>query len=41
MDYAPKGVKFYYMYKALAHPELDGYVNPFTLKIRHALQILI
>ncbi|MDP6039887.1 MAG: hypothetical protein QGG64_15145 [Candidatus Latescibacteria bacterium] len=34
MDYAPKGVKFYYMYKALAHPELDGYVNPFTLKER-------
>ena len=34
MDYAPKGVKFYYMYKALAHPELDGYVTPFTLEER-------
>ena len=25
---------FYYLYKALAHPELDGYVTPFTLKER-------
>ncbi|MBT4864205.1 MAG: hypothetical protein HON53_03665, partial [Planctomycetaceae bacterium] len=33
-DYAPKGVKFYYIYKALAHPENDGYVQPFTLKER-------
>ena len=33
-DYAPKGVHFYYLYKALAHPELNGYVTPFTLKER-------
>lgn len=33
-DYSPKGVKFYYVYKALAHPEKDGYVQPFTLKER-------
>lgn len=33
-DYAPKGVKFFYIYKALAHPEHDGYIQPFTLKER-------
>ena len=33
-DYAPKGVKFYYIYKTLAHPENDGYIQPFTLKER-------
>ncbi len=33
-DYAPKGVNFYYIYKTLAHPELDGYVEPFTLEER-------
>ncbi len=33
-DYAPKGVRFYYIYKALAHPELDGYITPFTLEER-------
>jgi hypothetical protein len=33
-DYAPKGVKFYYIYKTLAHPEYIGYVNPFTLEER-------
>ena len=33
-DYAPKGVRFYYLYKALAHPELNGYVKPITLKER-------
>ena len=33
-DYAPKGVKFYYIYKALAHPETNGYVTPFTLDER-------
>jgi len=27
-------VKFYYVYKALAHPEHNGYVTPFTLKER-------
>ena len=29
-DFAPKGVKFYYIYKALAHPETNSYVAPFT-----------
>ncbi len=33
-DYAPKGVRFLYVYKALAHPELNGYVQPFTLQER-------
>ena len=33
-DYAPQGVKFYYIYKALAHPETNGYVPPFTLHER-------
>ncbi len=40
-DYKPKGVKFYFVYKSLAHPELAGnYVQPFTLKERlaHARQ---
>ncbi len=30
LDYAPKGVKFFYVYKALAHPEYERYVTPFT-----------
>ncbi len=33
-DYAAKGVKFYYIYKSLAHPENNGYVTPFNLKER-------
>ena len=33
-DYAPKGVQFYYIYKTLAHPELRGYLAPFTLQER-------
>ncbi len=33
-DYAPKGVEFYYIYKSLAHPERDGYVQPLTLEER-------
>ena len=33
-DYAPKGVKFYYLYKTLAHPGMSGYVAPFTLAER-------
>lgn len=27
-------MRFYYVYKALAHPELNGYVQPFTLEER-------
>jgi hypothetical protein len=40
-DYGPQGVKFYFIYKSLAHPELEGsYVQPFTLEERlaHARQ---
>lgn len=40
-DYGPKKVKFYFIYKTLAHPELAGnYVQPFELKERlaHARQ---
>ncbi len=33
-DYSPKGVQFLYLYKALAHPELNGYINPVTLEER-------
>ena len=33
-DYASQGVKFYYVYKALAHPEYMSYINPFTLEER-------
>lgn len=36
-DYSPKGVQFYFIYKALAHPELAGnIVQPFTLEERLA-----
>jgi len=35
-DYSSKGVRFYYVYKALAHPERDGYVQPFTIEERLA-----
>lgn len=27
VDYTPKGVQFFYVYKSLRHPELDGYVE--------------
>ena len=33
-DYTPEGVQFYYLYKQLAHPQLDHYVDPFTLEER-------
>lgn len=33
-DYASKGVRFYYVYRALAHPENNGIVKPFSLKER-------
>ena len=33
-DYASRGVKFYYIYKSLAHPENNGYVQPLTLQER-------
>jgi Ca2+-binding EF-hand superfamily protein len=33
-DYATKGVKFYYVYRALAHPENNGIIKPFSLKER-------
>lgn len=36
-DYKPKGVKFYFVFKSLAHPELSGnLVQPFTQKERLA-----
>jgi len=40
-DYKAKGVKFFFIYKTLAHPELaGGYVQPFTLaeRLAHARQ---
>ena len=33
-DYSAEGVKFYYLYKALAHPGLNGYIRPHTLEER-------
>jgi hypothetical protein len=33
-DYSPRGVQFYYIYKHLQHPELDGYIQSFTLEER-------
>ncbi len=33
-DYGPEGVEFFYVYKSLAHPELNGYVEPVTLDER-------
>jgi hypothetical protein len=34
LDYQPKGVEFFYVYKPLAHPEYDNYVRPFTIQER-------
>lgn len=33
-DYGPKNVRFYFIYKALAHPERDGIVQPLTQEER-------
>lgn len=33
-DYSPKGVQFYYIYKALAHPESEQYIQPETIDER-------
>jgi len=33
-DYGPKGVRFYYLYKALSHPEYNLYVKPFSMEER-------
>jgi hypothetical protein len=33
-DYGSRGVQFFYIYKALAHPENSGYIQPFTLDER-------
>lgn len=33
-DYSAKGVKFYYFYKSLRHPELDGYVQAQNIQER-------
>jgi hypothetical protein len=40
-DYGPKQVKFFFIYKSLAHPELDNnYIQPFTMdeRLAHARQ---
>ena len=34
LDYQPKGVEFFYIYKPLAHPEYNNYVSPFTIQER-------
>ena len=33
-DYGPKGVQFFYFYKNLRHPELEGYVQAQNMKER-------
>jgi hypothetical protein len=33
-DFTPKSVAFYYIYKALAHPEYNSYIEPVTLQER-------
>lgn len=33
-DYKDQGVQFYYIYKSLAHPENNGYIDPVSLKER-------
>lgn len=33
-DYASKGVNFYYIYRHLAHPENNGYLQPYTQRER-------
>ncbi|MEO0514351.1 MAG: hypothetical protein AAF086_03540 [Planctomycetota bacterium] len=33
-DYADRGVQFFYFYKSLRHPELDGYVEPLNIEER-------
>jgi len=34
LDYAPKGVKFFYIYKPLAHPEYLNYISPINIQER-------
>ncbi|MEE9367545.1 MAG: hypothetical protein V3V05_01645 [Pontiella sp.] len=34
LDYRPKGIQFYYIYRYLLHPENNGYLQPFNLKER-------
>ena len=29
-DYSPKGIRFYYIYRYLLHPENNGYIQPFN-----------
>ncbi|MCA9059892.1 MAG: redoxin family protein, partial [Planctomycetaceae bacterium] len=34
-DYAPKGVRFFFVFKSLAHPEIAGdFIQPYTLEER-------
>ncbi|MDP6444821.1 MAG: hypothetical protein QGG36_31065 [Pirellulaceae bacterium] len=39
-DYAPQGVKFFYIYKHLQHPGYDGYVQPVSLaeRLKHVAE---
>ena len=34
LDYAPKGVKFFYIYKPLAHPDYHNYISPINIQER-------
>jgi hypothetical protein len=33
-DYYPKGIRFYYIYRNLKHPENNGYLKPFDIRER-------
>jgi hypothetical protein len=41
-DYSPLGVNFFYIYRYLAHPENNRYIQPFTLRerARHVQQAM-
>lgn len=41
LDYAGQGVKFYYIYKSVQHPEVNGFVHAFTLdeRLRHIAEL--
>ncbi|MDZ8117237.1 hypothetical protein P9H32_01245 [Pontiella sp. NLcol2] len=33
-DFYPQGLRFYYIYKYLKHPENNGYIEPFSSRVR-------
>lgn len=39
-DFYPKGIRFYYIYKYLKHPENNGYIKPFSSRARSQHTVL-